>query len=68
MDAVSLLALGNIKGIAEAGAKFAPADHGLAERDVAELLACGAAEVVPVEAETAPEAVTAKTAARKATK
>lgn len=41
-----LLATGTIKGIAEAQDVFYPADHGLSDRDVAELLACAAAEVV----------------------
>lgn len=49
-----LLALGTIKGIAQAGDEFTPAEHGLTEKDVAELLACGAAAVLR---EAVPEAV-----------
>ena len=63
-----LLALGTIKGIAQAGEEFTPAERGLTEKDVAELLACGAAnvqrealrEAVP---EAVPEAASAAPAA-----
>lgn len=50
-----LLALGAIKGIAQAGDEFDPAEHGLAEKDVAELVGCGAASVLrEQEREAAP--------------
>lgn len=53
----TLLALGTIKGIAQAGDEFTPAEHGLTEKDVAELLACGAAAVLrEEECEEASEA------------
>lgn len=60
-----LLALGTIKGIAQAGDEFTPAEHGLTGKDVAELLACGAA-AVQREAlrEAAPEAASAAPAAQ----
>lgn len=62
-DSLVLLALGPIKGYAEAGATFAPAEHGLTERDVAELLGCGAVEVVESAPDAAPAAATKPAAA-----
>lgn len=60
-----LLALGTIKGIAQAGDEFTPAEHGLGEKDVAELLACGAANVQrEAVREAAPEAASAAPAAQ----
>jgi hypothetical protein len=43
---LALLALTHIKGVAQLDEEFAPADHGLAQRDVAELVASGAAQVL----------------------
>lgn len=67
MDSLLLQALGRIKGVAEAGETFAPAAYGLAEREVAELLGCGAVQVAAEGATVAPEgaaaAAPAKTAA-----
>ena len=47
-------ALGTIKGIAAPGDEFKPADHALGAKDTAELVACGAAEVLQ-EDDTAAE-------------
>ena len=47
-------ALGTIKGIAGPGDEFKPADHALGAKDTAELVACGAAEVLQ-EGDTAAE-------------
>lgn len=67
---LTLLALGAIKGIAQAGDEFAPAEHGLGDKDVAELLACGAAEVVLAVADAAlanaPDSEAAEAAAEPA--
>ena len=64
-----LLALGTIKGIAQAGEEFTPAEHGLTGKDVAELLACGAAAVQrealrEAVREAVPEAASAAPAAQ----
>ena len=47
-------ALGTIKGIAAPGDEFKPADHALGAKDTAELVACGAAELLQ-EDDTAAE-------------
>ena len=49
-------ALGTIKGIAGPGDEFKPADHALSAKDTAELVGCGAAEVLQ-EGDTAAELV-----------
>lgn len=67
MDKLMLLAASTIKGIAQAGDEFCPAEHGLGEGDVAELLACGAAQVVPG-APAAPEPPAAPAKTTKTTK